>query len=60
MAVRVGKDLFVINRCADIDIGFRFCDEGLIDVRKLGEFIYKVEFISFGFRKISLKLNNII
>lgn len=43
MAVRVGKDLFVINRCADIDIGFRFCDEGLIDVRKYGEFIYKVE-----------------
>lgn len=47
MAVRVGKDLFVINRCADIDIGFRFCDEGLIDVRKHGEFIYKVELIFF-------------
>lgn len=47
MAVRVGKDLFVINRCEDTIVEFRFCNDGLIDVRKLGDYIYKVENIRF-------------
>lgn len=55
MVVWVGKDFFVINWCVDIDIGFWFCDEGLIDVRKYGEFIYKVDLIFFGFRKVLCK-----
>lgn len=50
MAVRVGKDLFVINRCEDTVVEFRFCNDGLIDVRKLGDYIYKVENIRFFYR----------